>query len=104
MIVPPARHRPSCSAASVMRIAIRSLIDPPGLKYSTLATTCGAHPCAIRLSRTRGVSPTVSRMESLISDVVAVGVMRATLVVGCHGLVAGLPARQLGLLQLALLD
>ena len=55
-----------------MRIATRSLIDPPGLKYSTFATTCGAQPAAIRLSRTSGVSPTVSRSESLISDVVAV--------------------------------
>src|SRR3712207_3703897 len=67
MIVPPGRSRPSRSAASTSRIATRSLIDPPGLKYSTLATTCGASPAPIRLSRTSGVSPTVSRIESLMS-------------------------------------
>src|SRR4051812_10914123 len=100
MIVPPGRRRPSRSAASTIRIATRSLIDPPGLKYSTLATICGAHPAPIRLSRTSGVSPTVSRSESLIS------VMAATLRRGCRwrGLVAGLAAGQLGLLQPALLD
>src|SRR4051794_6052141 len=110
MIVPPGRSRPSRSAASTMRIATRSLIDPPGLKYSTFATSCGAHPCAIRLSRTSGVSPTVSRRESLISDVVAVGVIKATIGLlrgrlrGRRGLVARLAAGQLGLLEPALLD
>src|SRR3954452_266605 len=109
MIVPPARNRPSRSAASTIRIATRSLIEPPGLKYSTLATICGANPAPIRLSRTSGVSPTVSRSESLISDVVAVGVMQATLRRRClrrgrRGLVARLPAGKLGLLQPPLLD
>src|SRR4051812_28647895 len=109
MIVPPARRRPSRSAASTIRMATRSLIEPPGLKYSTLATICGAKPAPIRLSRTSGVSPTVSRSESLISDVVAVGVMQATLRRRClrrgrRGLVSGLPAGKLGLLEPALLD
>src|SRR3712207_3400270 len=67
MIVPPGRSRPSRSAASTSRIATRSLIEPPGLKYSTLATICGASPAPIRPSRTSGVSPTVSRIESLMS-------------------------------------
>src|SRR6185436_8314259 len=67
MIVPPGRSRPSASAASTIRIATRSLIEPPGLKYSTLATTCGVSPAAMRDRRTSGVSPTVSRMESLMS-------------------------------------
>src|ERR671929_113050 len=65
MIVPPGRSRPSRSAASIRRIATRSLIDPPGLKYSTFATTCGATPAAIRDSRTSGVFPTVSRVEAI---------------------------------------
>src|SRR3954452_4897560 len=104
MIVPPGRSRPSRSAASTMRIATRSLIDPPGLKYSTFATTCGEHPAAIRLRRTSGVSPTVSRSESLISDVVADRVMKATIGLLCGGLVPGLPAGQLGLFQPALGD
>ena len=82
MIVPPARSRPSRSAASMSFIATRSLIDPPGLNDSTLATICGASPAPIRLSRTSGVSPTVSRIESLMSCVVPVaagGVMEATI-------------------------
>src|SRR5215831_11865305 len=44
MIVPPGRNCPDASAASTMRSAIRSLTDPPGLKYSTLARTWGATP------------------------------------------------------------
>src|SRR4051812_27266925 len=67
MIVPPARRRPSRSAASTSRIATRSLIEPPGLNDSSLATICGRTPAAIRLRRTSGVSPTVSRIESLMS-------------------------------------
>ena len=41
-IVPPGLSSPDCSAASIIRTAIRSLTDPPGLKYSTLASTVGA--------------------------------------------------------------
>src|SRR3954468_16098530 len=66
-IVPPGLSRPSCSAASTIRIATRSLIEPPGLKYSTLATIAGASPAPILESRTSGVSPTVSRIDSLMS-------------------------------------
>ena len=66
-IVPPGFRRPSASAASTILIATRSLIEPPGLKYSTLATTCGVSPAAMRDRRTSGVSPTVSRIESLMS-------------------------------------
>src|SRR5690348_6601101 len=72
MIVPPGRRRPSRSAASIMRMATRSLIDPPGLKYSTFATSCGARPSPMRLRRISGVSPTVSRIESLMSEEVPV--------------------------------
>src|SRR6266568_1633094 len=44
MIVPPGRSAPEASAASTIRSAIRSLTDPPGLMYSTLASTAGASP------------------------------------------------------------
>ena len=40
-IVPPGRSSPDCSAASIIRSAIRSFTDPPGLRYSTLASTSG---------------------------------------------------------------
>jgi hypothetical protein len=72
MIVPPAFSRPSCSAASIRRIATRSLIEPPGLNSSSLATICGASPAPMRLRRTSGVSPIVSRMESRMSVPVSV--------------------------------
>src|SRR5689334_20254846 len=67
MIVPPGRRRPSRSAASISRMATRSLIEPPGLNDSSLATIRGFSPAPIRARRTRGVSPTVSRIESLMS-------------------------------------
>ena len=63
----PGFRRPSRSAASIRRIATRSLIDPPGLKSSIFATSSGTRPCPMRLSRTSGVSPMVSRIESRIS-------------------------------------
>src|SRR5215469_13797402 len=40
-MMPPGFSSPDCSAASIMRSAIRSLTEPPGLKYSTLASTTG---------------------------------------------------------------
>ena len=70
MIVPPGRRRPSCSAASIMRMATRSLIEPPGLKTSSFATIWGFRPAPMRDSRTSGVSPIVSRIDSLISGMV----------------------------------
>ena len=76
-IVPPGFRRPSRSAASTRRIATRSLIEPPGLKYSTFATTCGVSPAAIRERRISGVSPTVSRIESLMSAWRSVVAIRA---------------------------
>src|SRR5215472_3781909 len=67
MIVPPGRSSPQASAASTMRSAIRSFTEPPGLKYSTLATTAGASAPSSRVtrrSRTSGVLPTSSISES----------------------------------------
>src|ERR671912_913129 len=89
MIVPPGRRRPSRSAASTSRIATRSLIEPPGLKYSSLATTWGLTPAPMRLSRTSGVSPTVSRIESLISALEPVADELIGLTIGNRGLPAG---------------
>ena len=43
-ITPPGASFPSRSAASMMLAAILSFDEPPGLKYSTLATTCAAQP------------------------------------------------------------
>jgi hypothetical protein len=70
MIVPPGRSAPEASAASTMRSAIRSFTDPPGLKYSTLASTAGAPRPGLPSARvtvrslTRGVLPTSSISDS----------------------------------------
>src|SRR5438874_3426145 len=71
-IVPPGRSRPSRSADSISAAATRSLIDPPGLKDSSLATSWGASPAAMRESLTTGVWPIVSRIESFTSTLPAV--------------------------------
>ena len=42
MIVPPGFSFPSRSASSISLIPIRSLTDPPGLMYSSLASTVAA--------------------------------------------------------------
>jgi hypothetical protein len=69
-IVPPGFSFPSRSAASIRAIAARSLIDPPGFSASIFATSCGRRSLPSRDSRTSGVSPTASRIESLISTLV----------------------------------
>ena len=64
-IVPPGASAPLVSAAATIRSAIRSLTDPPGLKYSTFAST--VDPGIARVtdrSRTSGVFPTSSLSES----------------------------------------
>src|SRR5665811_1029523 len=61
-MVPPGRSSPEASAASIIRSAIRSLMDPPGLRYSTLASTVALSPAVTVLSRTSGVPPTSSEM------------------------------------------
>src|SRR4051794_18636235 len=90
MIVPPGRRRPSRSAASTRRMATRSLIEPPGLKYSTFATSCGVTPAPMRLRRMSGVSPTVSRTESLMSAV-SCAVSELVGMAGWYGPAARLP-------------
>src|SRR3954447_21260554 len=63
-MVPPGLSRPSASAASIIRAAIRSFTDPPGFRYSTLASTRGANPLVTRPSRTSGVLPIRSTIDS----------------------------------------
>src|SRR5438093_936773 len=63
-IVPPGRSFPSRSAASIIRIPIRSFTDPPGLSISSLASTVGRSPRVTARRRTSGVSPIASRNES----------------------------------------
>src|SRR5664279_6598695 len=62
-IVPPGRNSPLASAASTIRSAMRSFTEPPGLKYSTLATTNGARPAASLSNATSGVLPTRSTSD-----------------------------------------
>src|SRR2546423_1445219 len=53
-MVPPGRSRPACSAASTIRTAIRSLTLPPGLKYSTFASTSAGMPSVTRRRKVAG--------------------------------------------------
>jgi hypothetical protein len=64
-IVPPGFSSPDASAASIIRTAMRSFTEPPGLKYSTFASTVGASPSVTRFSRTSGVLPISSTIDSL---------------------------------------
>ena len=66
-IVPPGFRAPLASAASTMRTAMRSFTEPPGLRYSSFASTSGASGPRSRvteLSRTSGVLPTRSTTDS----------------------------------------
>jgi hypothetical protein len=55
-MVPPGFNWPDFSASSIMRIAMRSLIELPGLKVSSLtSTSASVTPCVMRLTRTSGV-------------------------------------------------
>ena len=58
MIVPPGLSKPASSASSIIFTAMRSLIELPGLKVSSLATTVAfTIPFVILLMRIIGVSP-----------------------------------------------
>ena len=65
--VPPGLRRPSRSAASMILSAIRSLMDPPGLKNYTMAVRVQRSPRPMWFNRTNGVLPMVPRMLSWIS-------------------------------------
>src|SRR5918995_670805 len=56
----PGSILPSASAASIIDAPIRSLTEPAGLKYSSLATTSAARFSPSRLNPTIGVLPTAS--------------------------------------------
>ena len=65
MIVPPGLSSPLRSASSIMRTAIRSLMELPGLKVSSLARTVASiTPRVIALIRTMGVRPMAFRIVS----------------------------------------
>ncbi|CAM5632995.1 hypothetical protein SALBM135S_05145 [Streptomyces alboniger] len=70
-MVPPGFSSPLCSAASIMRSAMRSFTEPPGLKYSTLARTVAWMPAVTLLSLTSGVLPTRLIIESWNCTVVS---------------------------------
>ena len=70
-IVPPGFSSPLSSAASIIRTAMRSFTEPPGLKYSTLARTVGPEPSVTLLSLTSGVLPTRLIIESWNCTVVS---------------------------------
>src|SRR3569623_769193 len=55
--VPPGFNLPSRSACSMIGAPMRSLIEPPGLKYSAFAYTGVRMPRVTRESRMRGVHP-----------------------------------------------
>ena len=64
-MVPPGRRAPEASASSIILRAMRSLTEPPGLTYSTLARTVAfVTPRVTELSLTSGVFPTRSAMCS----------------------------------------
>jgi hypothetical protein len=66
-MVPPGLSSPERSARSTMARPIRSLTEPPGFRYSTLASRVGARPLPSREQRISGVPPTTSRSESYTS-------------------------------------
>ena len=62
MIVAPGLRTPDFSAASTIERAIRSLTLPPGLKYSTFASTLAPPLLSLLEISTSGVPPTFARM------------------------------------------
>ena len=60
-IVPPGFSFPLRSASSISLIPIRSFTEPPGLMYSSFASTVAASSGTMRWSRASGVWPTRSR-------------------------------------------
>ena len=56
----PGSIRPSASAASIIATPMRSLTEPPGLKYSSLATTSAPRFSPSLRSETIGVFPTTA--------------------------------------------
>src|SRR5512133_1018740 len=69
----PGSIRPSPSAASIIATPIRSLTEPPGLKYSSFAQTSASTASVRRRSATIGVLPTVSLASRAIRAPISVG-------------------------------
>ena len=63
--------KPSRSALSIIATPIRSLTEPPGLKYSTLATTSPATSAPRRGRETSGVLPTTADVSAPTRRVLA---------------------------------
>ncbi len=63
MMVPPGFRLPSRSAASIMDSAIRSLIEPPGLRFSSLRNSRQGPVSKLRTS-TIGVLPIMASVPS----------------------------------------
>ena len=66
----PGSIRPSASAASIIATPIRSLIEPPGLNHSSLATISAPSPSPTRPSATIGVSPTTPEVSAAMRGVI----------------------------------
>jgi hypothetical protein len=64
-ITDPSPISPSRSAASTIATPSRSLTDPPGLKYSSFATTSAPASPASLFSATSGVRPTSAEASPL---------------------------------------
>ena len=64
-MVPPGWSSPEASAASIIRVAIRSFTEPPGLRYSTLASTSGPRR-AVAVRRAVGPSDVESRRSGVL--------------------------------------
>ena len=62
MMVPPGFSRPSASAASIMVSAMRSLMEPPGLVFSSFRNSLQG-PVSKPCSSSMGVWPIRSRAE-----------------------------------------
>src|SRR5829696_5981499 len=63
--VSPGEIRPSRSAPSIIASAMRSFIEPVGLRYSSLSHSSAPFAGAQRLRRTNGVPPIVSRIDAI---------------------------------------
>ena len=64
-IVSPSEIRPSRSAPSIIASAIRSFIEPVGLRFSSFSHSSAPFAGAQRSRRTSGVFPIASRIDSM---------------------------------------
>ena len=71
-IVPPGCNSPDSTAAWIIAAAIRSLTEPPGLKYSNLAKIFASAPYFLpkRVAANKGVLPINSTKDFAILDII----------------------------------